>query len=121
MSGERDPRYQRSYFEERSHRRHRRSPTLSLSPCGTLSTPREDQGTRVTARREDETVKEDQSNLTTRAVDRRTRRHKQAAREEEVARREREGKKPFYIIVDAEGKPYGSGKQAGLVKYGNWQ
>ena len=46
------------------------------------------------------------------AFERRQRRHKQAAREADSAKREKDGKKPFYITLDREGIPYGTGKPA---------
>lgn len=46
------------------------------------------------------------------AFARRHRRYKQAAREAHQSLREKDGKKPFYITVDSEGVPYGSGKPA---------
>lgn len=52
------------------------------------------------------------------ALDRRTRRHKQVAREEEIAQRKCDGKKPFYLTVDSEGKPYGLGKPAWMAEIG---
>lgn len=107
-----DPRHKRSYSEERSLRRHERSPTLSLTPSRQFTTPRKDQAPGVSEPRRNQEVKEEQSHLTAAAVDRRTRRHKQAARAEEMAQREREGKKPFYITLDAEGTPYGIGRPA---------
>lgn len=33
-------------------------------------------------------------------------------REEEIARRQRDGRKPFYLTLDSDGKPYGLGKPA---------
>jgi len=56
--------------------------------------------------------------LPDRPVDRRTRRHRQAAQEKEIAERKRNGKKPFYLILDAEGKPYGAGKPAWVAEIG---
>ena len=52
------------------------------------------------------------------AVDRRTRRHRQAAQEKEITQRKRDGKKPFYLTLDAEGKPYGVGKPAWVAEIG---
>ena len=46
------------------------------------------------------------------AFERRQRRYKQAAREADSAKREKDGKKPFYITLDKEGIPYGTGKPA---------
>ena len=44
------------------------------------------------------------------AFERRQRRHKQAAREVDSAKREKDGKKPFYITLDKDGIPYKTGK-----------
>ena len=44
--------------------------------------------------------------------DRKQRRYKQATREADATRRERAGKKPFYVTVDREGVPYGAGRPA---------
>ena len=49
------------------------------------------------------------------SVDRRTRRHKQSARECQRLHRETEGKKPFYLTVDIEGRPYGLGRPAWIA------
>lgn len=49
------------------------------------------------------------------SVDRRTRRQKQSARECQRLQRETEGKKPFYLTVDIEGRPYGPGRQAWIA------
>ena len=46
------------------------------------------------------------------ASDRKQRRLKQATREADATRRERAGKKPFYVTVDREGVPYGAGRPA---------
>jgi hypothetical protein len=46
------------------------------------------------------------------ASDRKQRRYKQATREADATRRERDGKKPFYVTVDREGVPYGAGRPA---------
>jgi hypothetical protein len=50
------------------------------------------------------------------AFERRQRRYKQAAREADSARRETDGKKPFYITLDREGIPYGTGKPAWMAE-----
>lgn len=52
------------------------------------------------------------------AEGRKDRRKRQAAREEEMARRQRDGKKAFYLTLDAEGKPYGLGKPAWVAEIG---
>lgn len=64
------------------------------------------------------TVKSENDFLPDRAEDRRTRRHKQAIREEELSKRQRDGKKPFYLTLDAQGKPYGPGKPAWIQEIG---
>jgi hypothetical protein len=46
------------------------------------------------------------------ASDRKQRRHKQVTREADATRRARAGKKPFYVTVDREGVPYGTGRPA---------
>ena len=46
------------------------------------------------------------------ASDRKQRGHKQVTREANATRRERAGKKPFYVTVDREGVPYGAGRPA---------
>ena len=46
------------------------------------------------------------------ASDRRQRRQKQVTREADATKRERAGKKPFYVTVDREGIPYGAGRPA---------
>ena len=43
-------------------------------------------------------------------LDRSERRRKQASRESEKAKRERDGKKAFYLTLDPQGKPFGLGK-----------
>jgi hypothetical protein len=50
------------------------------------------------------------------ALDRRTRRQKQAKHEENIAKRQRDGRKPFYLTLDSEGKPYGLGKPAWVAE-----
>jgi len=49
-------------------------------------------------------------------MDKRTRRYKEAIREEEIFERQRGGKKPFYLTVDAQGKPCGPGKPAWVAQ-----
>lgn len=66
----------------------------------------------------EEKVKSETEFLPERAVDRRTRRHRQAAREKEISERQRDGKKPFYLTLDADGKPYGLGKPAWVAEIG---
>ena len=50
------------------------------------------------------------------AFERRQRRYKQAAREADSAKREKDGKKPFYITLDKDGIPYGTGKPAWMAE-----
>lgn len=74
-----------------------------------------------TARTEEEispSLNAHQQHLPSRAVDRRTRRYKQIAREEESAQRKRDGKKPFYLTLDSTGKPYGPGRPAWITEIG---
>jgi hypothetical protein len=73
---------------------------------------KDSRGAASTEQKSSQTMNEDHDFLTERAVDRRTRRYKQVVREEDMARREREGKKPFYLTLDADGKPYGPGRPA---------
>ena len=57
-------------------------------------------------------VKLEQLAVASPASERKQRRHKQATREADATRRERDGKKPFYVTVDREGVPYGAGRPA---------
>ena len=50
------------------------------------------------------------------AFERRQRRYKQAGREADCAKREKDGKKPFYITLDKDGIPYGTGKPAWMAE-----
>ena len=50
------------------------------------------------------------------AFERRQRRYKEAAREADSAKREKDGKKPFYITLDKDGVPYGTGKPAWMAE-----
>ena len=54
----------------------------------------------------------EQTTVASPAFDRKRRRHKQATREADATRRERAGKKPFYVTVDRDGVPYGVGRPA---------
>lgn len=49
------------------------------------------------------------------ALDRRIRRHKQLAREEEIAQQKCDGEKPFCLTVSSDGNPYGIGKLAWMA------
>lgn len=53
------------------------------------------------------------------AMDRRTRRYKQAILGAETSQRQQDGKKPFYLTLDREGKPYGPGRLAWLLEIRN--
>ena len=48
-------------------------------------------------------------------MDRRTRRYKEAVREEAKTERRRQGKKPFYLTLCPEDKPYGPGRAAWIA------
>ena len=72
----------------------------------------------VTEQRRQQVVKTEDVPVPSRALDRRTRRHKQVAREEDIAKRQRDGKKPFYLTLDSDGKPYGLGKPAWVAEIG---
>lgn len=50
------------------------------------------------------------------AFERKQRRYKQAAREAQASTREKDGKKPFYLTLDREGVPYGSGRPAWMIE-----
>ena len=50
------------------------------------------------------------------AFERRQRRYRQAAREADSAKREKDGKKPFYLTLDKDGIPYGTGKPAWMAE-----
>ena len=57
-------------------------------------------------------VKREKLSVASPASDRKQRRYKQATRKADATRRERSGKKPFYVTVDREGIPYGAGRLA---------
>ena len=61
-------------------------------------------------------MKLDQIPVASPAFERRQRRYKQAAREVDSAKREKAGKKPFYITLDKDGIPYGTGKPAWMAE-----
>ena len=50
------------------------------------------------------------------AIDRRRQRHEHTFLEAKKARRGKERKKPFYLIMDQEGKPYGTGKPSWIAE-----
>ena len=118
QSHEISPLNRRSWSPERSQGRHRRSPSVlnSLSPhaCRRPSSHR----TALFEHRREDNVSVERDFLPDRAVDRRTRRHRQAAQEKEISQRKPDGKKPFYLTLDAEGKPYGVGKPAWVAEIG---
>ena len=57
-------------------------------------------------------VKREKLSVASPASDRKQRRYKQATCKADATRRERSGKKPFYVTVDREGIPYGAGRPA---------
>ena len=61
-------------------------------------------------------VKEEDIVVLSPTSDRRRRRHEQASVDAEKARRQRQGNKPFYLILDREGRPYGLGKPAWIAE-----
>ena len=61
-------------------------------------------------------MKPEQVPVVSPAFERRQRRYKQAAREADSAKREKDGKKPFYITLDKDGIPYGTGKPAWMAE-----
>ena len=61
-------------------------------------------------------VEQEHGPLLTAAMDRRTRRFKQALLEAETSKWKREGKKTFYMTLDSEGKPVGTGKKAWIAE-----
>ena len=54
--------------------------------------------------------------LSTTSLERRSRRYRQSVREVERLERGKEGKKPFYLTLNAEGIPYGPGKPAWVAE-----
>jgi hypothetical protein len=91
---------------------------LSYSLLPPHSMPWNPHGVAVTKQRSKHLVKVENIHVPSSALDRRRRRHKQLAREEEIAQQERDGKKPFYLTVDSDGKPYGLGKPAWMAEIG---
>ena len=95
----------------RLHRRHRSS--QRASPTRYVDNAIRNYGDYSRSERAARPVeKREQSALASPASDRKQRRHKQATREADVTRRERAGKKPFYVTVDRDGVPYGAGRPA---------
>jgi hypothetical protein len=68
--------------------------------------------------RREETEDDEKDHLPERAEDRRRRRQRQGAQEQETAQRHREAKKPFYLTLDGEGKPYRQGRPAWIMEIG---
>ena len=118
QSNEISPLNRQSWSPERHQGRHRRSPIVlnSLSPHASIR-PSSHRNALFKHRREDN-VSVERDFLPDRAGDRRTRRHRQAAEEKEISQRKRDGQKPFYLTLDAEGKPYGVGKPAWVAEIG---
>lgn len=92
-----------------------RSPVVNHSVSPRTKGRHKANGDSVTETRTQQKGKAKKEVLQERAVDRRTRRYKQAVREEEIAQRKRNGKKPFYLTLDAEGKPYGVGRRTWIA------
>jgi len=55
-------------------------------------------------------VKQEDGAETSATMGRKVRRHEQSFRENDMAHRQRDGKKPFYLTLDSKGKPHGLGK-----------
>ena len=95
----------------RQHRIRRGSPRSSPRRSDTIAFPhyanfsRRERATRAE-------VKLEQLAVASPASERKQRRHKQATREADATKRERDGKKPFYVTVDRDGVPYGAGRPA---------
>ena len=106
--------HRRSLSPGRTPRSQQRSP-VHLSPH-TNSIRRNSDAERTTEHRSSSVVNVDSLQYPSPALDRRTRRHKQAVREEEMARRQRNGEKPFYLTLDADGKLYGPGRPAWVAE-----
>lgn len=95
-----------------------RTRTLSFSLSPPHSMPWNPHSDAVTEQRSKHIVNVEDIPVLSTALSRRTRRHKQLAHEKEIAQRKRDGKKPFYLTVDSEGKPYGIGKPAWMAEIG---
>ena len=117
LSMESGPTYRRSLSPERGSRRPRRSRPLSYSISPHKPIPSNPQSQAVAEPRRQHIVKEEEIPIAG-VLDRRTRRQKQAEREEDIAKRQRDGRKPFYLTLDSEGKPYGLGKPAWVAEIG---
>ena len=108
----------RSLSADRGRRQQRRSPALSYSLSPRDYMPWNPDGGELREERREQTVRGEHVHIPSGALDRRTRRHKQAARENEVAQRQRDGRKPFYLTLDSHGIPYGLGKPAWVAEIG---
>ena len=116
-SSESDSSYDRIGGNSKSHhwKRQVRSPRTSLSRSPPNRSGRHHSDD-VRARGSRASVKLEDIPVASPAFERRQRRYKQAAREAESARREKDGKKPFYITLDKDGIPYGTGKPAWMAE-----
>ena len=112
-----DSRYQYRRSASPQHRRgtRRRSPSSrrSTSPSTSLLRTNAQVGSAYSNRLQNCRIEDVVTSSA--SVDRRTRRHKQSARECQRLHRETEGKKPFYLTVDIEGRPYGPGRPAWIA------
>lgn len=109
------PRRSRSSEEGRTPTDRRRSfsPHYAISPRR-MSTNACNAG--VSGKRTPTSMKDEALRGTSPAQGRRERRQKQSFREEEMGRREKDGKKPFYLMVDGQGVPYGPGRPAWVAE-----
>lgn len=101
--------------EERGRSSHRQSTPL----CSSVSPPRRSNISRDDMRkgcRDVIALKVGDSVETSAASDRRRRRRQQALLDADNAKRQRNGKKPFYLTLDREGRPYGTGKPTWIAE-----
>ena len=107
-----DTRYRtgRSLLPYRSLREEKRalSPSKSRSPSSSLL--KQAYNGSYANERGLQTLKSEHGDTMSPSLDRRTRRFKQAIREPEQSQRQRSGRKPFYLTLDADRIPYGPGK-----------
>ena len=115
-SGSESPHCRVGENSRRQHwKSHWRSPrtSRSTSPHNRYAKQQPDD---VTERGSRPCVKLEQIAEASPAFERRHRRYRQAAREANSTRREKDGKKPFYITLDKDGIPYGTGKPAWMAE-----
>lgn len=111
------PSYKRSLSPERGSRWPRRGRAMSYSLSPHNSIPSNPQSPALAELRRQHVVKAEEIPIAG-VLDRRTRRQRQAEREEDIAKRQHDGRKPFYLTLDSEGKPYGLGKPAWVAEIG---